>query len=412
MVASLVAMNNLSAPAAAVCADSSCTATTRANALQAECLAFDLPASAQNSNYTLCSSSGNVTCVSKPYDGVNFTTGPVTRCDNAARAMECLSSDFAVVLGLWSSYNSDTRESTGHALDCKIHRGSVEIRQTGTGTPVITRDSFTKSATPMEIPSNEYFWQQAYASYSGFTVNPFRFSYQDPMTANNVMAEYLLGNARTSDGEGEDYYALQLGTNDTERVARAMEANMEMATLFAFAQSPHAASLDITTTLEDNIWTYDSTVLAILALPLLATVLVLCIGWKVQSDEVVIGYDPLGIARRADEVLIPSLRAMTQGASEGKNRISSNSSGAYSALEARPPSPAAGAGEGADLVGDFAGTSPPRRFHSTDTDERRDGLTALPLHHDEYEGNQNARDVIFGQGHPPIREEVVGERSA
>lgn len=264
----------------------------------------------------------------------------------------------------------------------------------------------------MEIPSNEYFWQQAYASYSGSTVNPFRFSYEDPITANNVMAEYLLGKTRTDDGEGEDYYALQLGTNDTERVARAMEANMDMATLFAFARSPHAASLDFTTTLEANIWTYDTTVLAILALPLLATVLVLCIGWKVQSDEVVIGYDPLGIARRADEVLIPSLRVMTQDSSKGKNRISSSSSGAYSALEARPPSPAAGAEEGADPVGDFAGTSPPRGSHPTDTDERRDGLTALPLHRDEYERDQNARDVIPGQGRPAFREEVVGERSA
>jgi hypothetical protein len=219
----------------------------------------------------------------------------------------------------------------------------------------------------MKIPSNEYFWQQAYATYStSIATTPYRFSFADPTSGNNVLAQYLLGKTQTGDDEGEDYISTKLGTSDTQRVARAMEANFDMATLFAFARSPHAASIDITTTLERNIWTYDTTVLAILALPLLATVLVLCIAWKVQSDEVVIGYDPLEIARRADEVLMPSLRAMTQDC-EGKNRITSGSSGAYSALETQP-SPLA-AGEGADFDGVLAETSPPRDSRSTDTDE-------------------------------------------
>lgn len=394
MVSSLVAMNNLSAPAAAVCGDPSCTATTRANALQAECLAFDLPESAQEVDYryTLCSSFGNTTCRSKTHNGVNFTTGPVTRCENAAYGMECLSSDFAVILGLWSSFNAETQVHTGHAVDCKIHRGSIEIRQTGTGTPVMTRDSFKKSTRPMEIPSNEYFWQQAYSSYSSSTVAPYRFSIGDPIEDKNVLAEYLLGNSRTDEGEEEDWYTLQLGTNDTQRVARAMEANFDMATLFAFARSPHAASIDITTTLERNIWTYDTTVLAILTLPLLATVLVLCIAWKVQSDDVVIGYDPLEIARRADEVLMPSVGAMTQD-SEGKNRISSGSSGAYSAVEVRPSS--LSPGDGADLDGVLAEIPPLRR---TDTLEQNDGLLAPPIHRDENERDWNARDVLSEQG--------------
>lgn len=355
MVSSLVAMNNLNAPAAAVCGDSVCTATTRANALQAECLAFDLPE--YYPDYTLCSSFGNTTCLTKTPNGVNFTTGSVTRCADAIYGMTCLSSDFAVILGLWTSWNSATQEHTGHAVDCKIHRGSVEITQTGSGTPVITRDSFTKSTTRMEIPSNEYYWQQFYGSYKSATVTPYRFSLADPTRANNALAEYLLHKTRTAEGEGEDWYTLQMGTNDTQRVARTLEANMDMATLFAFARSPHAAALDITTTREDNIWTYDTPVLAILALPLLATILVLCIAWKVEGEEVVIGYDPLEIARRADEVLMPSLAAMTQD-DEGKNPTSPSSSGAYSALEARPSSP--GARDGADIVDHRAETSPPR----------------------------------------------------
>ena len=44
----------------------------------------------------------------------------------------------------------------------------------------------------------------------------------------------------------EEWYASQPGTNDTQRVARAIEADIDMATLFAFAQAPHAASLSVT----------------------------------------------------------------------------------------------------------------------------------------------------------------------
>jgi len=253
LVSSLVALNNLSAPAATICGNASCTVTTRANALQAECLAFDLPQSAQESDYTLCSSFGNTTCRSKTNIGRNFTTGPVTRCEHADHRMDCLISDFAVIFGLWTSHNLETGMYIAHAVDCKIHRGSIEIRQNGTGTPILTQGSFTKSTTPMEIPSNEYYWQQMYSTNTKSTVNPYRFSIKDPIGDNNALSEYLLGNTITDEAEAEDPYTLQLGTNDTQRVARAIEANMDMSTLFAFARSPHAASLNITTTLENNI---------------------------------------------------------------------------------------------------------------------------------------------------------------
>jgi hypothetical protein len=146
-----------------------------------------------------------------------------------------------------------------------------------------------------------------------------------------------------------------------------------MATLFAFAQAPHAASLDITQTHDVGIWTYDTRVLAVLALPFLATILVLSVYWKVQSNEVVIGYDPLEIARRADEVLVLSLGAME---SEGKDLRPMNSGGAYSALEARPPSREAG--DWASLADNIAEIPPPRRSRSTGTDERSDGVVSSP----------------------------------
>jgi len=187
------------------------------------------------------------------------------------------------------------------------------------------------------------------------------------------MAEYLLYNDAKGTGKSEDWYASQLGTDDTQRVARAIEANIDMATLFAFAQAPHAASLDITQTHDVGIWTYDTRVLAVLALPFLATILVLSVYWKVQSNEVVIGYDPLEIARRADEVLVLSLGAMDN---KGKDLRPMISGGAYSALEARPPSREAG--DRASLADDIAEIPPPRRSRSTGTDERSDGGGELP----------------------------------
>lgn len=126
-----------------------------------------------------------------------------------------------------------------------------------------------------------------------------------------------------------------------------------MATIFAFAQAPHAASIDLTETHEVSIWRYDTTVLAVLVLPLLATFLVLSIHWRVQSDEVVIGYDPLEIARHAEKVLAPSLRGMAQD-SEGKDLGPMSSGGAYSTLEAQPLSHEAE--DRASLVDDLAET--------------------------------------------------------
>lgn len=168
-----------------------------------------------------------------------------------------------------------------------------------------------------------------------------------------------------------------------------------MATLFAFAQAPHAASLDITETHEVSIWRYDTRVLAVLALPFLATILVLSIYWRVQSDEVVIGYNPLQIARRADEVLVPSLGATSQD-SEAKDLQPMSSGGVYSALQARPPS--LEVANGASPIHYIVQTSPPRTSRSTDTDERGDGVVICPIGRDEYGGSETVRSVVSEQG--------------
>lgn len=382
MLASLVSMNNLSAPVAHVCSDASCSAMTRAQALGAECVGSDLPQPTQEQgNVTICSAFGNTTCLSQGPRGFNFTTGPMTWCAESPYAGECLVSDFAVILGVWSSYDTAIRRHIRHAVDCKIQKGSVEIRQNGTGTPYIIKESFLTTTIRMEVSSPEWYWQSSYRipRRNEQTVKPYLFSSKGGMVKDVPMAEYLLSNNRTGTDGPEDWYASQLGTNDTQKVARAIEANIDMATLFAFAQAPHASPLDITETHQVSIWTYDARVLVVLVLPFLATILVLSAYWRVQSDEVVIGYDPLGIARHADEVLMPSLKAMKQD-SEGKDQRPMSFGGAYSALRAQPSHREAV--DRASIVHDIAETPPLKRSHSTDTDERSDRVVISPVGRD------------------------------
>lgn len=406
MLASLVSMNNLSAPVADVCRIPSCSTVTRAQALQAECLGFVLPKPTQEkANVTLCSTFGNTTCLTQSTMGFNFTTGPMNDCDEAPYVGECLVSDFAVILGVWSSFDAENGRYSGHAVDCNIQKGSVEIRQNGTGTPVTTRESFLTTTTRMEVSSPEWYWQASYRfpRPNERTVKPYLFQSKLGTVRDVPMAGYLLYNDAKSTGKSEDWRASQLGTNDTQRVARAIEANIDMATLFAFAKAPHAAPLDITQTHDVGIWTYDTRALAVLALPFLATILVLGKYWRVQSNEVVIGYDPLEIARRADEVLVLSLGAME---SEGKDLRAMSSGGAYSALEARPPSREAG--DRASLADDIAEIPPPRRSRSTGTDVRSDGFVSSPISRDEYGGSETARSMVSEQVHSTVRTRVDG----
>ena len=109
--------------------------------------------------------------------------------------------------------------------------------------------SFLTTTTHIELSSPEWFWQGSYrAPYPDEqTVKPCHFYGTLGMVKVVPMAEYLLSNNLTGDGgKTEEWYTSQLGTNDTQRVARTIEATIDMATLFAFAQAPHAASLSVT----------------------------------------------------------------------------------------------------------------------------------------------------------------------
>jgi hypothetical protein len=49
--------------------------------------------------------------------GFNFTIGPMTECEESPWTDECLVSDFAVILGVWSSYDAENGRYSGHAVD-------------------------------------------------------------------------------------------------------------------------------------------------------------------------------------------------------------------------------------------------------------------------------------------------------
>ena len=309
-------------------------------------------------------------------------------CDEAANTGECLVSDFAVILGLWSSYVREGGVYSGHAVDCKIQRGSVQIRQNGTGTPVMAPESFVKAATRLGPSSPEWYWQVSYRSprmRSG-NMKSYVFESEQGTVRDNPMAEYLLSNNVTMREGLSNWESASQDTNDTQKVARAIETSMDTATLFAFARAPHAAPLDITETHDISIWTYDTRVLAVLVLPFLATILILSIHWRIQSNEVVIGYDPLGTARRADEVLGFSLGATAQD-SEGKNLRPTCSGGAYSALEDQSNS--RGVEDRASLVDNVAETRSRRRSRSTNTNGQSDMAMVTLANRDGYPSSEN-----------------------
>jgi hypothetical protein len=313
ILASLIAMNNLSVPASSYCSDASCSIETHAVALQDECITsqtWGMPMDVT----TTCSTFDDQLCVdlgtSSPFasDAYNFTSSAPTECStNASRfgVPECPAAVFAVLFGAWANYypvhDLGNLGYTANTVDCRVLYGTCTIAQTSNSAPYIQRDSFTISTTSLadeDDPKLIEWWQTKYSR----DISPFRFAsagdYHDGIS---MMTAYLIQSELPNIPRSAPF------TNDTNRVARALERTFDTATLLAFVRAPEASTIEITNSPEIAIWTYDVKVLAILAAPLLATLLVLSRYWKVQSNYIVIGYDPLKIARRANEILASTI---------------------------------------------------------------------------------------------------------
>lgn len=330
--AALASMNNLNAPVADVCSNSSCFARAYATTLQAGCIASsrnfagraayfqDYLKLDEGEDITKCSSFGDQTCITlSPTTMISFTSGPSSACSKRALEsafdFECPEGDFAVIYGTWRSEVPDDGNGpvTVHTVDCQVSYGNATISQPGQSPPNLDRHSFSKSksripsswegwafgippGTPEEndglLPA-PWTWQHYYLTQStNGLVSPYTFAYDVAnFTLMSPMSRYLVTSDKT-------FYK-----NDSIEVARAVEANFDMATLFAFAKAPGAASVNVTINERIDIWLYDARVLSIMLFPFIATILVLSKRWSVYGNDVVIGYNPHQIAQRAGEIL-------------------------------------------------------------------------------------------------------------
>ena len=303
-------MNNLSVPLAdVVCDPQNCDLNADILALLAECVTSSRPWSGESPTLEVrCSAFGNETCIAwTPETVLNFTTGPFSTCSKRT-AEDLLASgeplyppgDFAIVFGELISSNApeDCRDRnltapTKYTVDCRVSYGNVNIKQKDSG-PQLNRMSFVKSSAPVgEQGSLASLWQYGFLGHGGLKYSPYTFAYtrSDPSTMTPLSRYLVLLEISPDD------------VNATAKVGRTIEANFDTTTLFAFARAPHAANVHVESYPSENVWGYDPRVLFVLVLPFLAKVFVLSTHWGVQSGDVVLGYDHVLIARRADDVL-------------------------------------------------------------------------------------------------------------
>ncbi|KAM5345754.1 hypothetical protein ACJ41O_011615 [Fusarium nematophilum] len=317
--ASLAAMGNLTPPAAPVCNGTSssgsysCSASTRSVSIHAECrgISRENPDGAglirgglSSDTAEFCTGSGTPRelCVElmsgSPAIYAAFASGPPP-CDAGTLSNGCPSSGqdglWARIYGVWVNsveFGDSNSEHRINIVDCVLTYGNVTVRQNGTSPPVLDRSSFSRATSSRrsqfgytDISGSVGSLNRIYAELGN---SPYDFSAAAVGTGSNTayrqpMAYMLLG---------ED------AIHGAERVARQIEDNFDMATLHAFARMP--GSSEITYTIrrsEARVYVYDARVLLILLVPCVATVLGCWGRWKVAGEDVVVGYDPVGIAR-------------------------------------------------------------------------------------------------------------------
>jgi hypothetical protein len=306
VLASLASMNNISAPVADVCPTRDRLVDAWTSSLQAECIASSRPWSQDLE--MRCSTFGNGTCIySNRHTVVNFTTGSVSACSQAVAASNgephCPLGDFAVIFGEWVAGNdagdgNNLTTTSRYTVDCRVSYGTVNIKQNSSGSEV-ERSSFVKSTTPIGDPGSlASLWQDRFTSEGGLANSPYTFAYTTwDMNTMTALSRYLIALGTSH------------GSDQAAKVGQTIEANFDMTTLFAFARVPQAADVHTLRQVPHYYWSYDFMVLCILAVPFLATVFVLSTHWRVQSDEVMLGYNPVLIARRADDILASSIGA-------------------------------------------------------------------------------------------------------
>jgi hypothetical protein len=169
--------------------------------------------------------------------------------------------------------------------------GTVKIFQNGTNAPILVPISIEESKIEPVNDTSQLQLRNIYESDG----SPYSFKlgsrslYQETLDFPlSVVGSLLLGPPRPM---------LTHTTRDAYYVARQIEKNFEMASLFAFSRSPGSSNITIAIETTRSVYVYQKKVLAVLLLPLLATFLGTWGRWKVGNSKQIVGYDPVEIAR-------------------------------------------------------------------------------------------------------------------
>ncbi|CAG9991112.1 unnamed protein product [Clonostachys byssicola] len=294
-VAALAYLNNLSVPPSSLCKDSNCSLVAQAGAIQADCQTTSAPHATmsstdqENETYTSDYNPGITVTLTRgsPYTYANFTSWFTKSCGENVNVDSCLG-EFAVVFGAFVNLKpSATGGPIVNTVDCLLTYGSLNITQTGTGTPAIMSGSYTEAASPGPDDSSLSSIKRIYTD--SFDRSPYYFT-------------ALSGTGDTTDTIYNSPVGTLLispkGNSSDKEVGDRIEAIFNTATLMAFARVPGAANVTITTTTSGPIYVYHPLVLLILLIPFFATVLGTYRRLRIEGNSLCPGYDPVEIARR------------------------------------------------------------------------------------------------------------------
>uniref|UniRef100_A0A8H7N664 Uncharacterized protein n=1 Tax=Bionectria ochroleuca TaxID=29856 RepID=A0A8H7N664_BIOOC len=294
-VAALAYLNNLSVPSSSLCEGSDCSLVAQVGAIQAECQTFSAPhapmssTDQENETYTSDYNPGITVILTRgsPYTYANFTSWFTKSCGESVNVNQCLG-EFAVIFGAFVNLMpSATGGPIVNTIDCLLTYGSLNITQTGTGTPAIMSGSYTETTSAGPNDSSISSIKRIYTD--SFDRSPYYFT------------------AKSGTGDTTDtLYNSPVGTllispkgnSSDKEVGDRVEAIFNTATLMAFTRVPGAANVTITTTTSGPIYVYHPLVLLILLIPFFATVLGTYRRLRVEGNSLCPGYDPVEIARR------------------------------------------------------------------------------------------------------------------
>ncbi|CAH0058215.1 unnamed protein product [Clonostachys solani] len=294
-VAALAYLNNLSVPSSSLCQSSDCSLGAQVGAIQAECITVSAPhgpmSSTDEENETYTSEYNPDIAViltrGSPYTYANFTSWFTKSCGENVNVNLCLG-EFAVIFGAFVNLMpSATGGPIVNTIDCLLTYGSLNITQTGTGTPAIMAGSYTEATSAGPNDSSIASIKRIYTD--SFDRSPYYFTAKS-------------GTEDTTDTLYNSAVATLLispkGNSSDKEVGDRIEAIFNTATLMAFTRVPGAANVTTTTTTSGPIYVFHPLVLLILLIPLFSTVLGGYRRLRVEGNSLCPGYDPVEIARR------------------------------------------------------------------------------------------------------------------